>query len=181
TWIVTSSTWKLAVSGTARAQPPRSLLPRTAVIGASARSASSISGVPMSPACTMWSLPRRYASASGRSSPCVSEISPTRATSPERLAQIFRERRKHDVEADADPFFVARAGRDGVLEIRRKDQQRAVGHVDHHLVGILRGQLDHRRPDDCGLGPGVVEVDAVRARVRPHVIHAAQKIVGMAV
>src|SRR6185503_4006985 len=59
------------------AQAPWSLFPRTAVTGAMRASSASTAGSPTSPACTMWQLPRSAASASGRSRPCVSEISPT--------------------------------------------------------------------------------------------------------
>jgi hypothetical protein len=55
----------------AQALCPRaaSLLPRTAVSGATARSASSTDGSQTSPPWTMWSLPRRKSSTSGRSRP----------------------------------------------------------------------------------------------------------------
>jgi hypothetical protein len=66
-------------SGSAAAHAAVSLLPRTAVTGASAASASRIAGSPMSPPCTMRSQPRKAASASGRSRPCVSEMRPMRA------------------------------------------------------------------------------------------------------
>src|ERR1051325_10454962 len=72
------------------AQRSRSLLPRTAVTGASAPSSSRISGLPISPAWMMCSAPRRNSSASGRSRPCVSEMSPTRrgtVLSPESSAR----------------------------------------------------------------------------------------------
>lgn len=37
------------------------------------------------------------------------------AVSPERLAEILRKRREHDVEADANSFVLARIGVNGVL------------------------------------------------------------------
>src|SRR5262249_26926909 len=49
----------------------------TAVTGARRPSWSRTAGAPMSPACTMWATPARAASASGRSSPWVSEMTPT--------------------------------------------------------------------------------------------------------
>src|SRR5215210_631020 len=66
-----------SVSRSFLAQGPVSLLPRTAVTGAMRESASSTAGSPMSPACTICRLPCSAARASGRSSPCVSEINPT--------------------------------------------------------------------------------------------------------
>ena len=58
------------------AHGPVSLFPRTAVTGAMPDNRSRIPAAPMSPACTMNSLPRRASTASGRSRPCVSEIKP---------------------------------------------------------------------------------------------------------
>ena len=56
---------------------PSSMLPRTTTTGASFRSASRIAGLPTSPAWMMSSEPRIASTASSRSNPCVSEISPT--------------------------------------------------------------------------------------------------------
>ena len=66
-----------AVTGSLAAHSWRSTLPRTACVGASARNWSSTSGLPMSPAWTITSDPRNAATASGRSRPCVSEMTPT--------------------------------------------------------------------------------------------------------
>jgi hypothetical protein len=77
TWIVTSPTRRDSAQRSSSAHGPRSLFPLTAVTGASASSSERILGSQMSPACTMKWLPRRNSMASGRSSPCVSEISPT--------------------------------------------------------------------------------------------------------
>src|SRR5713101_478353 len=67
-----------AVSGKPDAHAPVSTLPRTATTGASSLNFSRISGSPTSPACTINSEPRSASSASSRSKPCVSEISPMR-------------------------------------------------------------------------------------------------------
>src|ERR1035438_9622682 len=67
-----------SVSGSSPVQSPLSTLPRTAVIGAMSRSLSRISDAPTSPAWMMWSDPRRASTASGRSRPCVSEMTPIR-------------------------------------------------------------------------------------------------------
>src|SRR2546421_9633806 len=64
------------VSGMAAAHAPWSLFPRTAMTGATASRAWSTSGRPMSPAWIMRSAPTRAATASGRTSPCVSAIIP---------------------------------------------------------------------------------------------------------
>ena len=98
-----ASTSSVAVSGSARAHAPRSLLPRTAVTGAIASRARSTSGVPMSPACTIRSTPRRRRSASGRRSPCVSDTTPMTvparrglraSTAGSRVSSDGRERRR---------------------------------------------------------------------------------------
>src|SRR5690348_7223504 len=81
-WITssrTSATFTRAMLGSPAAHASRSLLPRTATTGATIASASRMPGWPTSPACTMRSLPCRAATASGRNSPCVSEMSPMRA------------------------------------------------------------------------------------------------------
>src|SRR6266851_839212 len=67
-----------AVSGKCKAHAPISTLPRTATTGASSLNFSRIFGSPTSPACTINSEPRSASSASSRSKPCVSEISPMR-------------------------------------------------------------------------------------------------------
>src|SRR5215469_7522939 len=75
----TSSTRRTSVSRMDAAHRPLSLFPRTAVTGAMAARVFKISASPMSPAWTMKSLPCRNAAASGRRSPWVSEMTPTRA------------------------------------------------------------------------------------------------------
>jgi hypothetical protein len=72
----TPSAWKTAVAGSRDAQAPLSLFPRTAVTGAIAASATSTSGAQMSPAWMMCWAPCKAASASGRSRPWVSEMTP---------------------------------------------------------------------------------------------------------
>src|SRR5258708_26174557 len=67
-----------AVSGKLNAHAPISTLPRTATTGASSLNVSRLPGSPTSPACTINSEPRSASSASSRSKPCVSEISPMR-------------------------------------------------------------------------------------------------------
>jgi len=47
--------------------------------------------------------------------PVSRRISRDRRRSPHRLSQILRERREHDVEADADSLFFASRSRNGVL------------------------------------------------------------------
>src|ERR1700742_2129071 len=66
------------------------MLPRIAVTGASRARISRISGSPTSPACRIWSTPRMASSASGRSSPWVSEITPTRTLNshPEACTRV---------------------------------------------------------------------------------------------
>src|SRR5690606_27268710 len=67
-----------------------STLPRIAVTGAIASSSRSTSGLPTSPACTIASQPARAAFASGRSSPWVSEMTPTIVVIRLRLAGLGR-------------------------------------------------------------------------------------------
>src|ERR1700722_8024388 len=76
----TSPNLKSSVSRREDAHAPRSLFPRTAVIGAMAASASRTLASQISPPWTIWSLPWRKASTSGRKRPCVSEMRPTRTT-----------------------------------------------------------------------------------------------------
>ena len=49
------------------------------------------------------------------------------------------------------------------------------------LIGILRRQLDDRRPDHRGLESRVMKVDAARAGVHAHVVRAAEEVVRVAV
>jgi len=48
-----------------------------------------------------------------------------------------RERREHDVEADADSLLFARARVDEVLQVGRKHEHRSVLHTHDDLIGIL--------------------------------------------
>src|SRR5215470_16332918 len=75
-------------SGRDRAHASRSLLPRIAVTGAIADSASRTEAAPTSPACTICSLPFSAASACGRLRPCVSEMTPTMCSRALRLGPI---------------------------------------------------------------------------------------------
>src|SRR6185503_7556329 len=68
---------RTAVFGRSAARSP-STFPRTAVSGATARSASRIAASPTSPAWMICSQPRSASSASERRSPCVSEMTPIR-------------------------------------------------------------------------------------------------------
>ena len=101
--------------------------------------------------------------------------------SPQRLAQILRERREHDVEADTDSLFFARARVDGMLQIGRKYEHRSVLHSHDDLIGILGRELDDRWPDDPALSAWVMEVDCVRTRMGSDVVHAAQEVIGVLV
>ena len=101
--------------------------------------------------------------------------------SPQWLAQILRERRKHDVEADADPLVFARARVDGMLQVGREYEHRSVLHSHDDLVGILGRELDYRWPEDPGLIARIVKIDGVRTGMGPDVVHAAQEIVGVLV
>src|SRR5262245_22634462 len=94
----TSPIFRSSVSAIFSAHRPRSLLPRTAVKGATRLSASSTPASPMSPAWTMWSAPRRNASASGRSRLWVSERTPTRITpaASGKVTAVDHEGRSHD-------------------------------------------------------------------------------------
>jgi len=65
-----------AVVGSAAAQAPWSMFPLTATTGARVFSASTISGLPTSPAWMIRSDPCSACSASSRNTPWVSEISP---------------------------------------------------------------------------------------------------------
>ena len=85
----TPSASNTAVAGIRAAHAPLSLFPRTAVTGAISASAASTSGAPMSPAWMMCWAPCNAASASGRSRPWVSEMTPmsivaARGASPSR-------------------------------------------------------------------------------------------------
>src|ERR1700676_614847 len=101
--------------------------------------------------------------------------------SPQRLAQILRERRKHEVEADADSLFFARDRVDGVLQVGRKYEHRSVLHSHDDLVGILSRELYDRWPDDPALNAWVMEVDGIRTRMGSDVVHAAQEVIGVLV
>ena len=74
---------------------------------------------------------------------------------------MFRERRKHDVGADTDSLFFARARVDGVLQVGRKYEHCSVLHFHDDLIGILGRELDDQRPDDPTLIVRVMEVDGV--------------------
>jgi hypothetical protein len=65
------------VIGRRAAQLAVSTLPRTAKVGATPRSVSITSGAPTSPAWMIRSQPRSASTACGRSSPWVSEMTPT--------------------------------------------------------------------------------------------------------
>src|SRR5437899_1904280 len=105
--------------------------------------------------------------------------SPDSFLAPQGLAQGCRG--KHQVEAHADAALAAGVGVDGVLQIRREDEQRAVLDLDHDLIGVDVGELRDGRPDNAGLAARVVEVDRVRAGEGAHVVHGAQVVVGVAV
>jgi hypothetical protein len=66
-----------SLCGSPDAQCGLSTLPRTTINGAIARSRSSTSGVPTSPACRIACDPCKALIASDRSKPCVSEMIPT--------------------------------------------------------------------------------------------------------
>src|SRR5437867_12992795 len=100
---------------------------------------------------------------------------------PKRLAQIFRERGEHDVEANADSLFIARVAIDGVLQIGGEHQKSSVRHPDYNLVSILGSEFSNRRPDNAGLISRVMKVYCVRTRASSNVIDAAQEVIGVAV
>src|SRR5271157_4581501 len=66
----------MAVAGSSAAQASVSTFPRTANTGAIAFNCVSTAGFPTSPACMIRSTPLNARAASGRSSPCVSEMIP---------------------------------------------------------------------------------------------------------
>src|SRR5687767_7879644 len=68
-----------------------------------------------------------------------------------------------------------------MLEIGRKDQEGSGRDLDDDLIGIRRRELRHRRPDDAGLNPWIVEVDRVRVRRGFQIVDAAEEIVGVTV
>src|SRR5205085_302704 len=49
------------------------------------------------------------------------------------------------------------------MQIRREDEQRAVFHPHHDLIGVSGSEFRDRWSDDAGLAARVVEVDAVGA------------------
>ena len=102
------------------------------------------------------------------------------APSPQRLAQLLRERREHDVNADADSFFRAHVRVDGVFQVGREHQKSAVGHSNYDLISVLRRKFHDRRPDNTGLTSGVMKVYGVRTGVSSNVIDATQKVVRVA-
>ena len=67
-----------------------------------------------------------------------------------------------------------------MLQPRRKHQQHAVLDVDDDLLGVLGGQFRDRWPDDCGLCSRIEEIDGVGTLIDPHIVHAAQIIIRMA-
>jgi len=68
-----------------------------------------------------------------------------------------------------------------MLQVGWKYQHRSVLHSHDNLIGVLGRELKDRWPDDPGLIARVVEVNGVRARMGPDVVHAAQEVVGVLV
>src|ERR1700731_4637438 len=100
---------------------------------------------------------------------------------PQWLAEILCKSGEHDIEADADSLLHARIRVDGMWHVGRKDEQRPILHSQNHLVGIAGREGHHRRPNDAGLAPRVMEVDGVRTRVGTEVVDATQIVVRMMV
>ena len=67
-----------------------------------------------------------------------------------------------------------------MFEPCRKQEQRAVFHLNYDLIGVVGGKLRDRRADDASLRPRIVEVHCVRTYSRFHVVDAAEKVVRMA-
>src|SRR3990167_6643481 len=80
---------------------------------------------------------------------------------PQRLAQCSSG--KHQVEAQAYADLAAGVGIDRVIQIGREDEQRAVFHPHHDLIGVSGSEFRDGWSDDAGLAARVVEVDAVAA------------------
>ena len=70
----------------------KSLLPRTAVTGASVSSSRRMAGLPISPAWMIWSLSASAANAASDSCPCVSEMIPMTVISHSFLTRLTRTR-----------------------------------------------------------------------------------------
>ena len=66
-----------------------------------------------------------------------------------------------------------------MLQVGWEHEHRSVLHSDDGLVGILGRELDDRWPDNPGLIARVMEVDGVRTRIGPDVVHAAQEVIGV--
>src|SRR2546422_10873173 len=133
------------------AQAPRSTFPRTAVTGAISPSLFRISGSPMSPAWMMESTPRSAAIASGRSSPCVSAMTPTliALTDASQLGKAGRIR---------DPASYARPDGRGRLSPRGRLQGRAL--LRDQLLDLLH-ELRHPHIFRFFLAAGA-DVDSAR-------------------
>ena len=100
-----------SVAGSFSAHACVSTLPRTANVGARMRSASSTSGRPTSPAWMMRSEPRSAAIASGRSRPCVSEMTPTTVSLPLLMVRcgcrLGQRQRRPNIDADRELLSVS--------------------------------------------------------------------------
>src|SRR5262245_7557240 len=104
------------------------MLPRTVDVGAIALSSSIIPGTPTSPAWMMRLDPRSAATASGRISPWVSEITPTMVSEAgmrgfwmEKRLLLFQEQR----------CFLADRRREFLGELRQQPRQR---HLEANMV-----------------------------------------------
>ena len=83
---------------------------------------------------------------------------------PQGLAKLLRKPGKLDVEADAHSFLLTPVGVNRVLQVGGKDQQCALLHTDHNLVGIFARKFHHGGSNDPDLIARVMEVDGVRTR-----------------
>ena len=95
---------------------------------------------------------------------------------PQRLVQCCRDRGNHHVEAHAYTSLAAGVGIDGVVQIRRKDEQRAVSDPRHDLISIGGGEPGDRWPNDAGLAARLVEIAGVGAVPGAYIVNGAQVI-----
>src|SRR6266480_6641714 len=77
---------------------------------------------------------------------------------PQGLPHGLRERREHDIEADANSHELALIGIHRVRQPRRENDQHSWADRDHHLIGVVSGQLGDRRPDDRRLRSRIMEI-----------------------
>ena len=100
---------------------------------------------------------------------------------PQWFGQILGEGREHDVQANTDSLLFTCIGIDGVLQVRRKDEECPGLHSHDDMVRIFGCEVGHRRLNDSSLAARVMERNGVRTWMRAEIVDATQIVVGMVV